>query len=80
MSDADELAQAKRRVGDVVLGQHGVHGVGTSRAAGEVVVRVDAEDGGIPDTLMKRVQSLAEPFGLRVISEAKPGFALSQDD
>jgi hypothetical protein len=73
MSDSD-LTGAKRRVGNAVLGQHGVHGVGTATAAGQVLVHLDPSQGGLPGTVLRQVQSLAKPFGLKVIEEAPPSF------
>lgn len=75
MSGDDELYNAQRRVGEAVLGRHGVHAVSTERSKGEVVVRVDEADGGIPETVMNQAKSLAEPFGLRVVPEGKATFA-----
>ena len=73
MSDSD-LTGAKRRVGNAVLGQHGVHGVGTATAAGQVLVHLDPSQGGLPGTVLQQVQSLAKPFALKIIEEAAPTF------
>ena len=73
MNETD-LTGAKRRVGKAILGQHGVHGVGTATAAGQVVLHLDPSQGGLPGTVLQHVQSLAKPFSLKIIEEEAPKF------
>ena len=75
MTGASDIAIAKRRVSEGILGRHGVHGVGTAGTAGEVVLRVDPKAGGLPDTVLREAALLARPFGLRVVEEPGPELA-----